>query len=144
MNERNAVYLTTNSGGELSGPKRCGIIAASAITNNREETGGTYYGIMEMTGNVYERAISTGNPEGRAFTGEHRDGIINAGGDHNVANWPTGNEGIGYRGGGYPNDIQFITVSDRNDAALWLDAASLPASEPLAQWPDRSGNERNG
>lgn len=56
----NANYNTTN--GSPSGPKRCGIFAASALLNNREETGGSYYGIMELTGNVYERAITVGNP----------------------------------------------------------------------------------
>ena len=111
----NANYIETN--GLTSGPKRCGIFPASAILNNRQETGATYYGIMEMTGNVYERAISVGNPEGRAFTGNHGDGAITGGGRHNVANWPAGNEGIGYRGGAYPNAITFIWVSDRNDAA---------------------------
>lgn len=68
----NANYNTTN--GSPSGPKRCGIFAASALLNNREETGGSYYGIMELTGNVYERAITVGNPEGRAFTGLHGNG----------------------------------------------------------------------
>lgn len=111
----NANYLGTN--GETNGPKRCGIFAASAGVNNREETGGSYYGIMELSGNVYERAISVGNPEGRAFTGAHGDGTIPGTGRHNVTGWPDGNVGIGYRGGSYPNSSQFILVSDRNDAA---------------------------
>ncbi|MCF7732294.1 MAG: hypothetical protein K9N23_11425, partial [Akkermansiaceae bacterium] len=33
--------------------------------------------------------------------------------------------------------------SEGNDAALWLDAASLASGEALAIWPDRSGNGRN-
>lgn len=107
-----------NTNAEPSGPLRCGIFAASAMLNNREETGGSYYGIMELTGNVYERPVSVGNPEGRAFDGQHGDGTITAGGQSNVPNWPlvTG-EGYGYRGAGYPNDEQFLYVSDRNDAA---------------------------
>lgn len=112
----NAVYLDTN--GALGGPKRCGIIAASALLNNREDTGGSYYGIMELSGNVYERAVSVGNPEGRAFTGLHGDGTLGSNGDYNVANWPLSDgTGIGYRGAGYPNGTQFLFVSDRNDAA---------------------------
>ncbi|MEL6969887.1 MAG: SUMF1/EgtB/PvdO family nonheme iron enzyme [Bacteroidota bacterium] len=111
----NANYQETN--GLTSGPKRCGIIAASALLNNREETGGSYYGIMELSGNVYERAITVGNPEGRGFTGQHGDGTISGAGTANVPNWPAGNEGIGYRGAAYPNAIQFLFVSDRNDAA---------------------------
>ena len=111
----NANYSTTN--GSPSGPKRCGIFAASALLNNREETGGSYYGIMELSGNLYERAITVGNPEGRAFTGLHGNGSINGAGAANVANWPAANAGIGYRGGSYANGAQFILVSDRNDAA---------------------------
>ncbi|MEO0873762.1 MAG: SUMF1/EgtB/PvdO family nonheme iron enzyme [Bacteroidota bacterium] len=111
----NANYQETN--GLTGGPKRCGIMAASALLNNREETGGSYYGIMEMSGNVYERAITVGNVEGRAFTGQHGDGAISGAGAANVTAWPTGNEGIGYRGAAYPNAIQFLFVSDRNDAA---------------------------
>lgn len=112
----NANYVTTN--GSTSGPKRCGIFAASALLNNREETGGSYYGIMELSGNVYERAITVGNPEGRAFSGLHGNGSITGAGAANVTNWPVAsNVGIGYRGGSYINGAQFILVSDRNDAA---------------------------
>lgn len=111
----NANYIETN--GLTGGPKRCGIFPASALLNNREETGASYYGIMEMTGNVYEKTISAGNPEGRAFTGNHGDGSISSAGNHNVADWPTTDAGIGYRGGSYPNATQFLLVSDRNDAA---------------------------
>lgn len=112
----NACYLLTN--GDPSGPKRCGIFAASALLNNREETGGSYYGIMELTGNVYERAVSAGNPQGRAFNGLHGDGLISTNGTSNVANWPldTG-EGFGYRGAAYINNTPYLFVSDRNDAA---------------------------
>lgn len=112
----NVNYALTN--GATSGPKRCGIFAASALLNNREETGGSYYGIMELSGNLYERAVSVGNPEGRAFTGAHGDGSITGAGAANVPNWPlpTG-EGIGYRGAGYVNISTFLQISDRNDAA---------------------------
>ena len=96
----NAFYQTTASG--FGGPSRCGIFAASAINKTREETGGSYYGIMEMTGNLYERMVSVGTPGGRAFDGSHGDGALSVAGAHNVANWPavTGGD-IGYRGGSY-------------------------------------------
>jgi hypothetical protein len=112
----NCNYTPTN--GATNGPQRCGIFAASALLNNREETGGSYYGIMELTGNLYERAVSAGDPQGRSFTGLHGDGQVSTSGAANVANWPldTG-EGIGYRGGSYTNDTPFVFVSDRNDAA---------------------------
>jgi formylglycine-generating enzyme required for sulfatase activity len=115
----NALYLDTN--GNPSGPKRCGALAASAVNPTREETGAGYYGIMELSGNLYERCISVGNPEGRAFTGAHGDGVLLFDGSHNVENWPADNNiGIGYRGGSYFNGKDFVRLSDRFDAASSL------------------------
>lgn len=118
----NALYGDTN--GDPTGPKRCGILAASAINATREETGGSYYGIMELTGNLYERCITVGNPEGRAFTGTHGDGTLLFNGSHNVASWPADNTGIGYRGGSFFNGQNFIRLSDRFDAATTLVGAN--------------------
>lgn len=106
-----------NVDGNLSAPARVGIFAASALTANREETGGSYYGIMELSGNVYERVISVGNPEGRAFDGSHGDGTLSSAGQATVSSWPTTALGIGYRGGSYANGTPFTLVGDRNDAA---------------------------
>lgn len=111
----NTRYLETN--GTPSGPLRVGALAASAVNQTREETGGSYYGIMDVSGNVYERLITVGNPTGRAFTGEHGDGSLAGSGDADVAGWPTADEGIGYRGGSYANPSQYLRVADRNDAA---------------------------
>lgn len=110
----NVIYDATTSGG----PRRVGVLAASATNSNREETGGSYYGIMELSGNLYERVISVGNPAGRSFTGTHGDGTITSAGRHNVAGWP-GNDAIGwsYRGGSYFNGANFIRLSDRFDGA---------------------------
>lgn len=111
----NTSYQETSGGIQIM---RCGIFAASANLNNREETGGSYYGIMELTGNVYERCVTVGNPQGRSFDGQHGDGSLNANGTYNVPNWPLdAGDGFGYRGGSYPNSQQFLYVSDRNDAA---------------------------
>ena len=105
------------NGSFAGGPLRCGIFAASALLNNREETGGSYYGIMELSGNVYERLITVGNPQGRAFSGNHGDGELLNSGFHNVAGWPAADAGLGFRGGSVPNGAAFLRLSDRNDAA---------------------------
>lgn len=118
----NVIYGPTN--GTPSGPKRVGILAASAINKAREETGGSYYGIMELTGNLYERCITVGNPEGRAFTAAHGNGVLTNGGTANVSSWPIDNTGIGYRGGSFFNGSDFIRVSDRFDAASVLAGAN--------------------
>jgi len=114
----NVMYSLTN--GTPSGPKRVGILAASSITKNREESGGSYYGIMELTGNLYERCITVGNPEGRAFTAANGNGILTTNGNANVTSWPVTDAGIGYRGGSFANGSDFIRVSDRYDAATVL------------------------
>jgi formylglycine-generating enzyme required for sulfatase activity len=112
----NSAIQPTASG--FGGPFRCGIFAASAQNKTREETGGSYYGIMELTGNLYERTVSIGHPDGRAFSGLHGDGILTANGEHNVLNWPSLTTGaIGYRGGSYANGTIYCRVSDRFDAA---------------------------
>jgi len=100
-----------------AGPRRVGIVAASATNSTREESGGSYYGIMDLTGNLYEHVVTVGNPQGRAFTGLHGDGFIISNGSANVAGWPSSALGIGYRGGSFANQIPFIFVSDRTDAA---------------------------
>ncbi|MFK8163382.1 MAG: SUMF1/EgtB/PvdO family nonheme iron enzyme, partial [Lewinella sp.] len=119
----NALYGETN--GSPSGPKRCGALAASAVNPSREETGGSFYGVMELTGNLYERCITVGNAEGRAFNGAHGDGTLLFSGSHNVESWPADfNTGFGYRGGSYFNGPEFIRLSDRYDAASVLSGAN--------------------
>ena len=112
----NALY----GGTDFNGPLRCGIFAASAVNASREETGGSYYGIMELSGNVYERMVTVGSPAGRRFSGNHGDGTVNSSsGFPNVSNWPnaTTGAGIGFRGGAYSTLSDRLRVSDRFDGA---------------------------
>ena len=116
----NAFYLDTN--GAISGPVRNGIFAASAINNNREETGGSYYGVMELSGNLYERCITVGTAQGRNFTGLHGNGIIGSLGNGTVSGWPTPatGDGYSYRGASWINGANFLRVSDRFDGATLI------------------------
>jgi formylglycine-generating enzyme required for sulfatase activity len=50
----NAMYSNTNSN---SGPTRNGVFASTAT--NRTSSGGGYYGAMELSGNLWERVITT-------------------------------------------------------------------------------------
>ncbi len=80
------------------GPYRVGIYATAA--SDRTASGATYWGIMEMSGNLHDRPVTVGNTTGRAFTGVLGDGRLNATGDANAANWPdTSATGTGFRGG---------------------------------------------
>lgn len=70
---------------------------------NRAIFGASYYWIMDLSGSVWEKVITVGNPKGRAFRGTHGDGILDYGNATNI-DWPTSDNdkgGFGYRGGGY-------------------------------------------
>lgn len=110
----NATYTQTAIG--LGGPLRVGIHAASATISTRERTGASYYGIMDLSGNLYERLVTCGTPGGRAFVPNHGDGTLTIGGESNVSNWHGPGDGS-YRGASYINRSDFLRVSDRTDGA---------------------------
>ncbi|MBP6390242.1 MAG: SUMF1/EgtB/PvdO family nonheme iron enzyme [Flavobacteriales bacterium] len=99
----------------IDGPMRVGIFAANGSNSGRVTGGASYYGIMELGGNLYERVVSIGSPSGRAYTGTHGNGAVLAGGDQDVANWPapTTADGAGFRGGSWTHDTPYHRVSDR-------------------------------
>jgi formylglycine-generating enzyme required for sulfatase activity len=104
------VTFTGGDGGQ--GPLRCGIFAKS--TSTRELAGASYYGIMELIGNLYESTVTLGNSTGRGFTGSHGDGSLDGIGDANVLNWPgTNATGAGDRGGDWIKAASYLRVSDR-------------------------------
>jgi hypothetical protein len=79
--------------------------------------GATFYGIMEMAGNMGERAVSI-TAEGRVYTGIHGNGGLGTSGDPDVANWlsPTTGLGSGIRGGTFSTIPGALQVSDRGNA----------------------------
>ena len=118
----NASYDITD--GSIDGPLRVGIFAANADNQGRITAGASYYGIMELSGNLWERAVTVGNATGRAFTGLHGNGALSTNGHANETAWPgltsgevTGATGSGFRGGVWNNNASYLRVSDRNIAA---------------------------
>jgi len=101
----------------VQGPMRSGFAATASTT--RAQAGASYYGLMEMSGNLWERPVTIGNATGRAFTGSSGDGALDATGDANVTNWPsTDAVGSGFRGGAWYVDATYARVSDRYYAAI--------------------------
>lgn len=92
-------------------PFRCGIFAASAPIKNRVQTGGTFYGIMEMTGNVREHTILIEFETGRAFDGTHGNGQLDIDGNYDIASWVYHGWTLGAQGGDFNNGP--IVVSDK-------------------------------
>ena len=99
---------------------RVGSIANTSST--RVSSGATYYGVMEMSGNVWERAIAAGYADGRNFTGSHGDGKLSIAAEHNQATWPlnTTGSGLTWRGAAYNNASLVINLqtSDRTSASI--------------------------
>jgi formylglycine-generating enzyme required for sulfatase activity len=106
-----------NTANAAYGPVRAGIFATGS--SGRESSGATYYGVMEMSGNVYERAVTTANATGVAFTGTLGDGTLTTLGDANAATWPspTTATGIGQRGGQWVSTSPIERLSDRSQMA---------------------------
>jgi formylglycine-generating enzyme required for sulfatase activity len=115
----NATYgSTTPLGGSINGPVRVGIFAGNSSNSGRVTSGATYYGIMEMTGNLLEHFVTVGNPAGRLFTGMHGNGALNTTGNADVLNWPgISSLGAGFRGGYWYIPALYLMVSERSGAA---------------------------
>ncbi|MFO8087554.1 MAG: SUMF1/EgtB/PvdO family nonheme iron enzyme, partial [Bacteroidales bacterium] len=85
----------------LSGPARVGIFATN--NSNRKQSGASYYGVMELSGNLWEQAI----PVNQTYDGSHGDGTLST-----PTNWTT----MGKRGGAWNTPIERLRVSDRDQA----------------------------
>lgn len=98
---------------------RVGIFARTT-GSDRILSGGTYYGVMNMTDNLYEVVISTVNASGKAIDASvHGDGYLNAAGNSDIAAW-TAFSAYGVRGGTYNNPATVGRVSERGGINLFL------------------------
>jgi formylglycine-generating enzyme required for sulfatase activity len=104
---------TTNQ--TVSGPLRAGIFADNILNSSRVTAGATYYGIMEMSGNLEEKCVTLGTSTGRSFSGRHGDGALDASGNFNAPGWTAGM--LGRRGGSFATSTFALQVSDRTYAS---------------------------
>ena len=100
------------------GPFRVGVFAASASTPNRARSGASFYGVMEMAGNLMEGAIGVGTVGGRAYTGLTGDGVLPADGYADVAGWPLATNVVVNRGGSFNTDWTYGMVDDRTGSRV--------------------------
>jgi len=96
----NAPFMGTNE--KLGGPLRVGIFATP--TSDRVSSGASYWGILDLTGNLLERPVSVGKPAGRAFVGNHGDG----------GDLPWADLFFGLRGGGYGGGSHYMGWGGNN------------------------------
>jgi len=126
----NAIYeATVNSNNNLDGPVRNGIFATA--TSNRVKSGGSFFGVMEMSGNLRERVITNGNAQGRNFSKNNFGnpdltifgyaemviswpGAIFEGSSNYVINGTGLALGLIYRGGSWNDESFYLSISDRS------------------------------
>jgi formylglycine-generating enzyme required for sulfatase activity len=108
----------------VTGPARVGSFTSLNYGNaSRELSGGSYYGAMEMSGNLTEMNVTLGNSTGRAYTGAHGDGALDSAGAANVTNWPAA-AGCGTRGGGWTDIAGPLSASNRTSAGSGVSLSS--------------------
>jgi formylglycine-generating enzyme required for sulfatase activity len=119
----------------VTGPTRNGIFATA--TSNRISSGASFYGVMELSGNLWERVITTANTQGRGFLGNHGNGVLIS---LSLNGWPGFDgsfgyvnpifnaTGIIYRGGGWSLGSSYLRISDRS-GTLVIDANNIRAND---------------
>jgi formylglycine-generating enzyme required for sulfatase activity len=85
-------------------PMRCGFAANDQT--DRLKSGASYYGVMEMTGNLWEQCINLSS-KGILYEGTHGDGEISIKGEATNTDWePVSGLASGVRGGGWNSGVQ--------------------------------------
>lgn len=138
----NSNYINT-SDGTIDASLRSGY-AADAISD-RKLSGGSYYGVMDLSGNLWEPCVTTSNAAGRSFKGNVGDGILSVTEARaNQTSWPgiqntvtTANTaveilkantaGIGMKGGSFVENYQSAITSALQDPA------DFPTTRTLAK-----------
>ena len=109
-----------------------GAVAADAVSRalrpgafatpdaDRVAAGGSYWGILDLTGNLAERVVVAGNMAGRRFAGTHGVWpapfvtIGHGQGQRKPEEWAFG---FGTRGGALKNGTEYLRTSDRQEVA---------------------------
>lgn len=103
---------TGNSTMNAFNPNRCGLYATSITGSQRDSSGGTFYGGLDMGGNVFEKAVNVQTLASRNFTSTiHGDGIVGADGFSNITTWNAAIFGI--RGAAFNTPSVYGRLSDR-------------------------------
>jgi hypothetical protein len=109
---------STNTSGRY-GPTRAGMFADS--TSTRVKAGAGYYGVMDLTGNMWENCVkvpcyNTSNWYSSYTRTNHGDGTLTSGGEGDVSTWPSTARQMTPKGGTIYNYTTFLQVSGRRPA----------------------------
>lgn len=110
---------TTVDNNNSYGPFRVGIFAANVGNTGRMTAGASYYGIMEMTGNVLEQTVKINHLGYQDMPG---DGELDVNGFSNTVTWPGSNaQGTIGRGGSFIVTAGSAHVSNRAYNFTWYE-----------------------
>ena len=98
--------------GPIKGPVRVGVYATDS--SDRERAGASYWGILDLSGNNWERTITVAHANGRAFQGTLGSGSLENDGSAPNADWRP--QASGSRGGSWYTVIAGSYVSSRRSA----------------------------
>ncbi len=101
-----AKNVNSGTGNKVNGPVRCGMFGTSAT--NQSQSGATYWGVMEMSGNLKELCVNVNY--------SNLDGGSCGAGEYNTAYWNTTVGNYGVRGGGFQSVDSLLRTSDRTEA----------------------------
>lgn len=143
-------FATTNNTGEVVrgcaiwdgsaksiqfGPARAGIFATP--TSSRVSAGASYWGILELTGNLWETMVAVSRAAGRTFSGAHGEGTISL-----PVGWTFRGEGIGLgkRGGGVLDSANYDAGYKQHDKRqLRVSDRTIVSYDILDREPGGSG-----
>lgn len=120
--------------GYNQGPLRGGIFAGGSGAT-RTSSGASYYGVMDLSGNLKDRVVTIGNASGLLFAGSEGNGVLTTAGNAANTDWPGIDQttpangvdtatGSGFRGGSWADATTYLRISDRSEAAR-TDTAAL-------------------
>ncbi len=113
----------------IAGPFRAGIFATP--TSGRVAAGASYWGILDLSGSLWELTVGVGNGAGRRYAGTHGDGILIEPADRkdllSRAVVPSGTgSAFKRRGGGFTGGYAGnLSTSDRWDVCINWDGRGL-------------------
>jgi hypothetical protein len=136
-NSSNIAGNANNNQLGTNGPLRNGIFATP--TSNRITSGSSFFGVMDMSGNLSEATVTIGNAAGRSFCKTdyfYGDGQLGVSGNASVNYWPgtsssNGSEslpnvdcfyntGTKNRGGNFTTPNTNLRISDRSEGEVSL------------------------
>jgi len=115
--------LTKETSANVDGPLRVGIFTSHGSNTGRQTAGASYYGILDLTGNLEELTVGYSSP---LFAAQLGDGTLDQNGNSDVSGWSAD---FMYRGGGFNtraravSERNYFSPRDLDNLLAWYDPA---------------------